>query len=873
VQAVPIKDGVYWVGVQDPDLRIFDIVMETKYGTSYNAYLVKGSKKTALIETVKAPFFDEYIKDLQKLVKLEEIDYLIMNHTEPDHAGSVEKLLELMPNLRIMGSQTALTFLQKITNRKFKSTPLTEKLKLDLGGKTLEFISAPFLHWPDSIFTYLREDRILFTCDAFGCHYADERIFNDLMDGDFTEAYQYYFDMILGPFKPYVREALEKIAPLDIDIICPGHGPVLRENLDYYLNLYRQWAAPAAAEGDERPKVVMAYVSAYGYTKMIADSIQEGVETVGDFNFKKFDLVDTPVVQVVEEIASADGLLIGSPTIVGDTLPNVWELLTSLSPITHGGKIAAAFGSYGWSGEAVPNIENRLNMLRMQVLPGIKINFKPSERELEEAFNFGMDFGRAVLTKKQDASLTKWRCLICGHIHTGAEPPAVCPACGVGGENFVKEVLEDEFSHDSQDTYIIIGGGAAGLAAAQAIRKRDKSGRIIMFSEERVRPYFRPALTAILNDDVPEDKFFIFPSSWYEENRVELRLETKIKAINTSERQVATAAGEVYKYDKLIIASGASNLLPAIPGVDKKGVFNLRNLADAQAIKEALKDARKAVIIGGGVLGLEAAWVLKKAGLQVTVVEIEDWLLPLSLDKGSAARLEEIVRSKNIRVVTGARQALIEGEERVNGVTLAGGETLSADLVFVAGGIRPNCELAKQAGIEVKQGIVVDERMRTSVSGVYAAGDVAELEGKIAGHWGAALQMGKVAGASAAGDWIEYKKPLESTLLKAFDMEIFSLGRVHESPEKLRVTEVNDAPARYYKKSFVQDGALIGEIIIAPKVDATEAFRQLNRDKSGKLKVNKWKCMVCGYIHEGPEPPEECPVCGAPGDMFEPLDE
>jgi flavorubredoxin len=174
--------------------------MPTEYGTSYNAYLIKGTKHTALVETVKIKFFDEYLSDLQKVVDLNQIDYLIMNHTEPDHAGSVELLLKKIPGLTILASSTAIRFLKEITNSKFKYQEVGHGEEIDLGGKTVQFIAAPFLHWPDSMYTYLKKDKVLFSCDSFGSHFSDPRVFSDLIDRDFSEAYRYYFDMIIGPF-------------------------------------------------------------------------------------------------------------------------------------------------------------------------------------------------------------------------------------------------------------------------------------------------------------------------------------------------------------------------------------------------------------------------------------------------------------------------------------------------------------------------------------------------------------------------------------------------------------------------------------------------------------------------------------------------
>ncbi|HNX28393.1 MAG TPA: FAD-dependent oxidoreductase [Syntrophomonadaceae bacterium] len=868
--ALQIKDDIFYVGVQNPDLRIFDIVMVTEYGTSYNAYLVKGKDKTALIETVKEMFFDEYLQKIQEVVNLSEIDYLIMNHTEPDHAGSVEKLLGKIPGLTVLGSATALDFLKEIANRSFKSRAVEHGEELDLGGKTLRFISAPFLHWPDSMYTYAVEDHILFTCDSFGSHYADERVFNDIIGGDFYDAYKYYFDNIMGPFKPYVLEALDKIKDLPIDIICPGHGPVLREKLDYYMNLYREWSTPPAAAHD-KPLLVMAFVSAYGYTETLADSIAEGITAMGEFELKKYDLVYTPVEEVLQEILYADGLLVGSPTINGDALPPVWQLITSLSPIVHAGKTAMAFGAYGWSGEAVPAIENRLRALRMQVLPGLRVRFKPSQRSLDDAFAAGNDFARAILDKKQDKSRKKWKCLICGYEHTGEEPPEVCPACGVGKENFVPVLAEDEFINDTTEKFVIIGSGIAALSAAEAIRKRNRSGEITMLTEEEYLPYFRPALSDFLSEDLSDERLYVHPARWYEEQKIKVKTACKVTAVDTKEKLVK-AGSEAYKYDKLIIASGARSNIPPIPGAEKAGVYALRNMQDAIALKAAIKKAKKAVVIGGGVLGLEAVWEMVSTGLKVSVIEHNDRLMPRQLDASSSQRLQDIILSKGVELLLGESTEEITGADKAEGVKLKSGKSVAGDLILLSTGVKPNLELAVEAGLEIKQGIAVDSQMRTSISDIYAAGDSAQFGERLIGLWPVSTEMGRIAGAAAAGDWIEYSPPALTTMLVAFDQEIFSMGDVNVDPDECRVTEVIDPPQGYYKKSFVKDGVLVGEIVIANKIDTSSTIEKIGRDPEGNKRYNKWQCRVCGYIHEGPEPPDECPVCGAAKDMFDPVE-
>ena len=392
--AIKAKEHIWYVGVQDPDLRVFDIIMHSDYGTSYNSYLVKGEEKTVLFETSKAKFFDEFLANIREVTDPASIDYIVVNHTEPDHTGSMEKLLELAPNATVLGSGTAITFLKEIVNHPFPAKVVSEKDRIDLGGLTLTFLTLPMLHWPDSMYTYIPELKALFTCDSFGCHYADERVFNDQIEGDFTDAYKYYFDNIIGPFKnPFMLKALDRIQDLPIEFVGNGHGPVLRSNIQHYFDLYRAWSTPKPRE---KKIVAVAYVSAYGYTRQLAESICEGLAQSG-VEVKSFDLVTDDNAAAKAAIADADGFLLGSPTLVGDALPPVYEMLIGLNPIIHKGKFAGAFGSYGWSGEAVPNLTARMQQLKLNMpLEGMKVRFKPTQADLEAAKQYGFTFGNAV---------------------------------------------------------------------------------------------------------------------------------------------------------------------------------------------------------------------------------------------------------------------------------------------------------------------------------------------------------------------------------------------------------------------------------------------------------------------------------------------
>jgi flavorubredoxin len=396
MNALKAKDNVWWVGVCDPDIRIFDIIMHTDYGTSYNAYIVKGSEKTVLFETVKPKFFEQHLEKIRSVCDPNEIDYIVLNHTEPDHSGSVEKLLEYATHAEVISTNTGINFLKEIINKPFPNRVATQEDTLDLGGMTLQFIHTPMLHWPDAMYTYIKELKALFTCDSFGCHYSDERVFNHLIEGDFYEAYKYYFDNIMGPYKnPHMQNALKKIENLDIEFIGNGHGPVLTTDIKKYIDLYKKWSLPVK---NKEPKAVICYVSSYGYTKSLAFKIKEGMFSSGIKNIKLYDLVYDDMKQAQADVADSDGFLLGSPTMVGDALPPAYQVMIGLNPIIHKGKYAGAFGSYAWSGEAVPNLISRMKQLNFKIpFDGFKVKLKPSDAQLSEAYEYGVEFAKNLL--------------------------------------------------------------------------------------------------------------------------------------------------------------------------------------------------------------------------------------------------------------------------------------------------------------------------------------------------------------------------------------------------------------------------------------------------------------------------------------------
>lgn len=760
MKAYQLKQDLYWAGVLDKDLRVFDIIMETEFGTTYNSYVLKGSEKTAVFETAKVKFFDEYLEKLQEVVNVNDIDYVVMNHTEPDHAGSIVKLIEMNPRICVVATACAIGFLKNIINHDFYSIAVKENDTISLGNKTLQFMLLPNLHWPDTMYTYVKEDKLLFTCDSFGSHYClDDIVLSKLKDNEgYMRATKYYFDNIIGPFKPFMLKALDRIKDLDIDMICTGHGPVIDSRIEEIQKTYKDWCT--VVNPNAKKTVIIPYVSAYGYTGQLAEEIKKGIQDSGDIDVRIYDMVVSDQAKVLEELGFADGILFGTPTIVGEALKPIWDLTTSIFAGTHGGKLASAFGSYGWSGEGVPHIIERLKQLRMKVIDGYKIKLRPGENDLTGAYEYGYNFGCVLLNKENDklksAKKALVKCLVCGEIFP--EGMDTCPVCGVGKENFVSvEVTESDYQKDTEEKFVVIGNGIAGLNAAKEIRNRNKTASITMVTNEPYMSYNRPMLTKTLLAGVTAKQLVVEDQQWYEQNNIEVMLSEEVKSLDSNKKEITLASGAVLSYDKCVYALGAECFVPPIKGADKKEVITIRRMEDVDKVRKLVKTAKNAVVIGGGVLGLEAAWEIKKANCNVTIVEMMPSLMSRQLDSEASDIILKAAQSQGVVMKLGASVESIEGESSVTGVRLSDGEIIAADVVIISSGVRANVEIAKQAGAEINRAIVVNEKMETSVKDVYACGDCAEYDNINYALWSEAAEMGKVAGANAAGEETSYK--------------------------------------------------------------------------------------------------------------------
>jgi flavorubredoxin len=269
-------------------------------------------------------------------------------------------------------------------------TPVQTGDSVDLGDRRLRFLQTPYLHWPDTQCTYLEDEAVLFSGDVFGCHFCDPRLFNDAV-GDFRFSFEYYYAYIMRPFRAHVLEALDLIEPLPMQLIAPAHGPILRDAPGRYVARYRELSASGLKNeaADERTLLIF-YLSAYGSTRAMAEAVAAGAEAAGGVRVSLYDLEVGEVAPFVDLIEEADALAFGSPTINGDAVKPVWDLLSSLTAVNVRGKIGAAFGSFGWSGEAVPMVEDRLRGLKLRVpVKGVRARLIPTPEELEHCRALG----------------------------------------------------------------------------------------------------------------------------------------------------------------------------------------------------------------------------------------------------------------------------------------------------------------------------------------------------------------------------------------------------------------------------------------------------------------------------------------------------
>lgn len=358
--------------------------------------------------------------------------------------------------------------------------------------------------------------------------------------------------------------------------------------------------------------------------------------------------------------------------------------------------------------------------------------------------------------------------------------------------------------------YLIIGNGIAGLAAAEEIRKNDENGKILIVSKEEIPTYWRTRLSALIAKDFDKDDIYVKKEAWYQEKNIEEKLDTEVEKLDLENNKAILAYGEEIEYGKVLLATGARAFVPPIKNVESKGVFAIRSLDDLISFKEYAADKKEVVIIGGGILGLEAAFSVKELGKEVSVIEAADYILNRQLDHELSKKLEKSLNEMGIKTFTGkATEEILVNNGKISGIKLSNGEEIKADVIMVQAGVRSIIDLAKNSNLEVDRGIIVNDNLQSKKENVYAAGDCAQIGNFTIGLWTASQEMGKIVGRNITGAKETYEKPKPFSTLMIGNIKVFSAGMTSgEGIEEMKA----EKDGNIYKL-FKKDGKFVGGIL------------------------------------------------------------
>lgn len=390
--------------------------------------------------------------------------------------------------------------------------------------------------------------------------------------------------------------------------------------------------------------------------------------------------------------------------------------------------------------------------------------------------------------------------------------------------------------------YLIIGNGVAGTTAAATIRKLDASGEITILSDELTPFYSRIRLIEYLAGEAGEKDIVIYKDEWYEKNDIRLVLNAFVSEIDKDHKQVVTSGNERFEYDRLLLATGGFSFVPPIPGSDRKGVFTLRTLKDAKEIIDYATDRKKVLLIGGGVLGLEAGNALRKRGCKITVVEFFPRLLPRQMDPDGAGILKSQLEGMGFIFYLGAKTKEIAGNDRVNGLILEDGTKIDCDLIIISAGVRPYAELGKKIGLTVNRGLLVNDRMETEIKDIYAAGDLIEHRGAFYGIWPAAQKQGEIAGINMAGGNALYAGTTISNVLKVAGLDLAVAGDI-DADGKFDSVVQKDRERYIYKKIVIKNNILSGCILYGDITGYRKILRAIDEKRNIadiRADIEKW---------------------------------
>ncbi len=823
------KDShIYNVGISDEDLRVYGRVALTGHGITYSSYLVRKEDGYVLFGVVPEIYKDEWLANIRKITGIDEIQWVVVFDAERVR-GSIKAILAENENIGLIAPYTVLYSLKTALPEGVRKVEIRNNRTLSLAGGMFQFVMLQDHFRNPALYVLDQDDGCVFTADAFGSLYGNSEQPADAEQSDqWTSGMQAYCDEIRASRRPEtLQKAISLLEDNKIGSICPMYGPQVDDSLDSMLSYYKEQIKEPDKRDGKDAKVAIAYEGKNELADL-AQAVAQGLNEAEISDVTLYDLSEVNREEAIRALKEADVLLFGTSMSEGNVSKPLWDVVTSLGKEDCHKKLVSVFYQVNDLGDNVDLFRQYLQYLGFDLsLQDYFVQGEMGEDDIKNANNYGFGVGCSIRRIPNPRQPKLVRCLVCGEIFDASL--GRCPVCGVGLDQCVP-VEEDEvsFAQDTDRTYLILGGGTAGINAADAIRSRDSTGKIILVSQEDYLPINRPMLTKDLSliDEMP-DELFVHTKDWYDERNIEMKLGESAVSLDPEKKTVEITSGTIH-YDKLIFATGAECFIPPFEGWQKEGVMTIRHLTDSVKLKEYMDHAEKCVVIGGGVLGLEAANELMRAGLKVTVLEASPQIIGRQADADSAARMKKIMKKMGVECYEGVQIEAVLGDEKAEAVKLATGEVYPADFVVVSCGNRGNVKVAQDAGVNVERAIVVNQFMETNIPDIYACGDCCQYDGVNFQLWQEASSQGNIAGANAVGERAVYETETLGLNLEGFGTTLFAIGDPGKQDKVYHKVVTQDDVNKSQEQYWFTGHALQGAVLIgSPEktTDVTTAVR------------------------------------------------
>ena len=817
-----MSEGITRIAIVCPSLVGMKNNVLSEGGITYATYLLDAGDTWVLAGTVPEWILKDWSEAVLKAAGGKTVSHMIL-FSETDAADAAAWMRASCPGIWIIGDAGVV----HAAGADETTIEIRGARTLKLGNRQLHFLAVSGrTHW------LACQDETTghgFCGEMFSSFGAEEKYSTAQMDADEKKGWERNALLVKKYHGAAAGSMPAVLSQWNLTSLYPALGPVVDgQDLALLWKIYEP-SGYESCDTDQGEKRGLSVLIAYArgmFMKTLADALYTGLrESMGEeTDISLFALDSAGRNDAADRLAAADVLVLGTGSDRECVSRQLLELLPDIE--AEGKKVfffAAGFGSEPGSAGL------REALATAGAVPfdnGFILTSRPEEKDLKAAAAYGFNAGCAILGVPNPRAPKLVKCLVCGEIFDAAL--GMCPVCGVGLDQCVP-VSEDEitFRADTDREYLILGGGTAAVNAADSIRQRDRTGKITMIMQEPYLPINRPMLTKDLDAASTEEGIRLHPEEWYRERNISIITGAAACRILPEQKTVLFSDGSRRGYDKLIYAVGSEAFVPPFRGTDKEGVFTIRHVEDIAGIGQCLEKARKCVVIGGGVLGLEAAYEVFRRGVEVTVLEATPQIIGRSVDAATAQRVMIKMEGMRTRTLTGVQIEGMEGDRQVTGVRLKDGTVFQADVVIISCGSRANVQLAKEAGLETGRAVVVNSRMQTSDPDIYACGDCAELNGINYQLWSEASEQGKAAGACAAGDTVALANAPAPLTMDAFRMNLFSLGDTGRDESKhYKIIRLTDDEGEKYMTCWLCDGRVCGVTAIGFP-EQTEMLRRL----------------------------------------------